>query len=149
MTAAFEYAGVTRMSALSVVLIGPDDARRQTLAQAFLRQQVTIAGELGSYPNSNHLLKLTESDCDVVVVDLDQDVDIALDLVENICSRNPALTVMVYSRSQEPELLVRCMRVGARELLTEPLTTTVLVGAIVRASARRDSAGGRCRSAQS
>ena len=137
MTAAFEYAGVTRMSALSVVLIGPDDARRQTLAQAFLRQQVTIAGELGSYPNSNHLLKLTESDCDVVVVDLDQDVDVALDLVENICSRNPALTVMVYSRSQEPELLVRCMRVGARELLTEPLTTTVLVGAIVRASARR------------
>src|SRR5260370_39735544 len=121
MTAALEYASGTRMSALTVVLIGPDDARRQTLAQAFLRQQGTITGELGSYPNSNHLLKLTESDCDVAVVDLDQDVDVALDLVENICSRNPALTVMVYSRSQDPELLFRCMLVRPRELLTERL----------------------------
>src|SRR6266404_4474700 len=115
------------MNTLSVVLIGPDDSRRRSLAKAFLAQQVTIAGELGSYPNFNNLVKLTESDCDVVVVDLDGDVDVALDLVENICGRNPALTVMVYSRSQQPEQLVRCMRAGARELLTEPITTTVLV----------------------
>jgi pilus assembly protein CpaE len=125
------------MNTLSVVLIGPDDGRRRALAKSFLEQQVTITGELGSYPNLNRLLKLTESDCDVVVVDLDADADVALDLVENICSRNPALTVMVYSRSQEPELLVRCMRAGARELLTEPVAPGVLIEAVVRASARR------------
>jgi len=125
------------MNTLSVVLIGPNDARRRALAKAFLAQQVTIAGELGSYPNFNNLTKLTESDCDVVVVDLDEDVDMALDLVENICTHNSALTVMVSSSSQEPELLVRCMRAGARELLSEPVTAAVLVDAIVRASARR------------
>ena len=129
--------GNVRMNTLSVVLIGPDDSRRRALAKAFLAQQVTIAGELGSYPNFNNLIKLTESDCDVVVVDLDGDVDMALDLVENICTRNSALTVMVSSSSQEPELLVRCMRAGARELLSEPVTAAVLVDAIVRASARR------------
>ena len=129
--------GSVRVNTLSVVLIGPDDSRRRALAKAFLAEQVTIAGELGSYPNFNSLVKLTESDCDVVVVDLDGDVDMALDLVENICTRNSALTVMVYSSSREPELLVRCMRAGARELLTEPVTGTVLVDAIVRASARR------------
>ena len=133
-----EYAnGIGRMDTLSVVLIGPDDGRRRTLAQAFYEQQVVVSGELGSYPNFNHLVKLTESGCDVVVVDLDGDVDVALDLVENICSRNSALTVMVYSSSQEPELLVRCMRAGARELLSAPLKTAVLVDAVVRASARR------------
>ena len=133
-----EYAnGVGRMDTLSVVLIGPDDARRRSLAGAFFEQQVTVTGELGSYPNFNHLVKLTESGCDVVVVDVDGDVDVALDLVENICSRNSALTVMVYSSSQEPELLVRCMRAGARELLTAPLKQAVLVDAVVRASARR------------
>jgi pilus assembly protein CpaE len=125
------------MNTLSVVLIGPDDSRRRALAEAFVEQQVTITGELGAYPNFNNLVKLTESDCDVVVVDLDGDVDVALDLVENICSRNPALTVMVYSSSREPELLVRCMRAGARELLTEPVTGGALVEAVVRASARR------------
>ena len=83
------------------------------------------------------MLKLTESGCDVVVVDLDGDVDVAVDLVEHICSHNPALTVMVYSSSREAELLVRCMRAGARELLTEPLKNAALVDAIIRASARR------------
>jgi pilus assembly protein CpaE len=131
-----EY-GTGRMSALSVLLIGPDYGRRRALGQAFLDQQVTIAGELGAYPNLSSVLKLTKSGCDVVVVDLDGDADVALDLVEDICSHNPALTVMVYSRNQEAELLVRCMRAGARELLTEPLKKGALVDAIVRASARR------------
>ncbi len=131
-----EY-GTARMSSLSVLLIGPDHGRRRALGQAFLEQQVSIAGELGAYPNFNSVLKLTESGCDVVVVDLDGDVDMAVDLVEQICSHNPALTVMVFSSSREPELLVRCMRAGARELLTEPLKQSALVDAIVRASARR------------
>lgn len=125
------------MNTLSVVLIGPDDGRRRALARAFMEQQVAIMGELGSYPNLNHLVKLTESDCDVVVVDLDRDLDMALELVENICGRNSALTVMVYSSSKDPELLVRCMRAGARELLNEPLTAGALMEAVVRASARR------------
>ena len=125
------------MNPLSVALIGPDDGRRRALAKAFIAQQVSIAGELGSYPNFSNLVKLTDSDCDVVVVDLDGDVDMALELVENICTRNSALTVMVSSKSQEPELLVRCMRAGARELLHEPVSASVLVEAIVRASARR------------
>ncbi len=135
-TPEYEY-GTARMSALAVLLIGPDYARRRALGEAFLEQQVTIAGELGAYPNFNSVLKLTESGCDVVVVDLDGDVDTALDLVEDICSHNPALTVMVFSSSRDSELLVRCMRAGARELLTEPLKKGALVDAIVRASARR------------
>ena len=135
-TPEYEY-GTSRMVSLSVLLIGPDYARRRALGQALLDQQVTIAGELGAYPNFNSVLKLTESGCDVVVVDLDGDVDVALNLVEDICSHNPALTVMVFSSSREPDLLVRCMRAGARELLTEPLKKNALVDAIVRASARR------------
>jgi pilus assembly protein CpaE len=125
------------MGSLSVLLIGPDYARRRELGQAFLEQQVSIVGELGAYPSFNNVLKMTEAGVDAVVVDLDGDVDVALDLVEDICSHNPALTVMVYSSSQDPQLLVRCMRAGARELLVEPLKTTALVDAIVRTSARR------------
>ena len=32
-----------------------------------------------------------------------------------------SLTVMVYSAHPDPELLVRCMRAGAREFLTDPV----------------------------
>ena len=54
-----------------------------------------------------------------------------------VCSQNPALTVMAYSGKGEPDLLVRCMRAGAREFLTDPLSPAVLTEALIRASARR------------
>ncbi len=124
---------------LSVALIGPDEERRQALAKAFGRQEVSIATELSSYPNFHQLTKVAESGCDVVVVDLDEDPDVALDLVENIASRHPSITVMVCSRRQDPETLVRCMQAGAREFLSEPVSAEVLADAVIRASARLKS----------
>ena len=122
---------------LSVVLIGPDDVGRQALVDAFLRHQMSISGELGSYPNFSHLEKLTGLECDVVLVDLDADPEVALELVENICSRSTLITVMVYSQQRDPELLLKCMRAGAREFLTDPISPEVLEEVLARASGRR------------
>ncbi len=122
---------------LSVILIGPAEGRRRALAEAFRGQQVQVAGELGSYPSFNHLMTLMEAGCDVVVVDLDSDPEVALSLVENIGGRDSLVTVMVYSRKRDSELLVKCMRAGAREFLSEPVSGEVLTEAVVRASARR------------
>jgi pilus assembly protein CpaE len=44
---------------------------------------------------------------------------------------------MVFSENADPELLVRCMRAGAREFLTFPLAPEVMEEALVRAAARR------------
>jgi len=129
---------------LAVVLISPDEQRRRALAAAFERQQATITGELGGYPSYNNLAKVTETGCDVVVVDLDGDPDVALDLVETVCG-NTAVTVMAYSQRRDPDVLVRCMHAGAREFLTEPLTDAVLAEAVIRASARRLEVAGRKR----
>jgi pilus assembly protein CpaE len=122
---------------LSVALIGPDEKRRRALAAALERHPVTLTGEYGAYPNYHQLAKLGESGCDVVIVDLDPDPEAALDLVENICSRNLAATVMVYSATRDPEVLVRCMRAGAREFLSEPISADTLAEAVIRATARR------------
>ena len=122
---------------LSVVLIGPDDVGRQALVDAFLRHQMSISGELGSYPNFSHLEKLTGLECDVVLVDLDADPEVALELVENICSRSTSITVMVYSQQRDPELLLKCMRAGAREFLAAPISPEVLEEVLARASGRR------------
>ena len=73
---------------------------------------------------------------DVVIIELDTDPEYALELVEHIGSEGLA-TVMVYSASADPELLVRCMRAGAREFLTLPLAPQVMAEALVRAAARR------------
>lgn len=120
----------------SVVLIGFDDPRRRALASALELHQVRLAGDYPAYPDFHDPSTLAKLDCSVVIVNLDQDPDVALDLVETI-SRNEAISVMAYSSDRNPATIVRCMRNGARELLMEPVSAEVLAGAFQRAAARR------------
>ncbi len=126
------------MSALSLVLIGPHEERRRAVAHALAGPQATIARELARYPQVDDLTKIIEADHDVIVIDLDPDPELALDVVENVCASSGSLTVMVYSAQANSELLVRCMRAGAREFLTEPVQPGTIAEALVRASVRRD-----------
>ncbi len=126
------------MSALSLVLIAPQEERRRALAKALSGPQASIARELTRYPQLDDLPKIMEADHDVVVVDLDADPERALDVVETICAANPSVTVIAYSAHANADLLVRCMRAGAREFLAEPLLPSAVAEALVRASVRRE-----------
>jgi pilus assembly protein CpaE len=121
---------------LSIALIGPDEYRRKPIASALLGLQGSITREMSFYPELDDVPRLLEDNYDVVIVELDSNPEYALDLVENICS-NSSLTVMVYSEQIYPEMLVRCMRAGAREFLTQPITPATIAEAMVRASVRR------------
>ena len=121
---------------LSVVLVGPDENRRAAVSAALAGPLCGVRRELGFYPDVESLPKLVERNYDVVIVDLDSNPEAALDLVEGICSSSPS-TVMVYSAGADAELMIRCMRAGAREFLTEPFAPAKLAEALVRASARR------------
>ena len=70
--------------------------------------------------------------CDVFMVDLDPNVEQALALIENICSRDAAATVMATSRSGDSALLIRSMRAGAREFLPDPLQANTINEAIAK-----------------
>ena len=109
------------MSAVSCVLICPNDRRRQAFTNAIQGQHAKLLRQYGAYPSPESLLAAAEMDCDAVVVDIDSDPDLALDLVEAVCSQCPASTVMVYARGENQDLLVRSMRAGAREFLADPL----------------------------
>ncbi len=126
------------MSALSLILIGPHEERRRAVAKALAGPQANIVRELTRYPQVDDLAGIIEADYDVVLIDLDPNPEHALDVVENLCGRNSSVTVMVYSGSTDSELLVRCMRAGAREFLTEPVLPGSVGEALVRASVRRD-----------
>ena len=127
--------------ALSMVLISPTAEQRRAMINTVSGTvQVTIVSELTSYPASDGLAKLARMDYDVLLVDVDPNPERALEVVENVCSTNSSITVMVLSSQADPQLLVRCMRAGAREFLTEPIPTNVLGEAFVRAAARRHEA---------
>jgi pilus assembly protein CpaE len=121
---------------LSVALVGPDEQRRRAIARALVGPQASVAREFSSYPELDDLPRLLEGGYDIIIVDLDCNPEYALDLVESICSSSSA-TVMVYSEHSNSEMLVRCMRAGAREYLTQPLAPDTVAEALVRASVRR------------
>ncbi|HUB00897.1 MAG TPA: AAA family ATPase [Terracidiphilus sp.] len=122
---------------LSIALIGPDMQRRAAVYSSLSVNQSSGIREFTSYPpRHDDIAKMLEQHYDAVVVDLDSDPEYALELVENLCGQGVA-TVMVYSAQASPEMLVRCMRAGAREFLTMPLEQGAVAEALVRASARR------------
>jgi pilus assembly protein CpaE len=122
---------------LSIALIGPDERRREAVMVALSRCAGNEVRAFTSYPPSmDDMPRLLEQHHDVIIIDLDSDPEYALDLVESIGSNGTA-TVMVYSAKADPDLLVRCMRAGAREFLTIPLELDVVGESLGRASARK------------
>jgi pilus assembly protein CpaE len=132
-----KYPGAFGAEALSIAIISPDDLSRVAAADAFVQCRSGAVREFSSYPASlDDVPKLLEQNFDVIVIGLDGDPEYALGLVEYICANGQA-TVMVYSAKSDADLLVRCMRAGAREFLTPPFDLTTMAEAIIRASARR------------
>lgn len=123
---------------LSVAVIGPDERSRANVAGSLSGSLSGATRELSFYPELDQIPKLIELNYDVIVIDLDSSPEYALDVVEYLCSASPA-TVMVYSSGTDPDLMIRCMRAGAREFLTVPLGPGALAEAMVRASVRRTS----------
>ena len=124
-------------SSSDVILICPNEAHRRSLIRGLASQSATVVSSLSLYPAYNHLLSVIEQECDAFIIEIDSDTNTAINLVETICDRKPAATVMVYSASQQPDLLVSSMRAGAREFLFGSLMSPALGEALLRASARR------------
>ena len=93
------------------------------------------------YPlNLDKLPEMLARRYDVVFIDLDGDRESALDAVQSISSVNSA-TVMVYSAQADRDMVIRCMRAGAREFLTLPLAPGDIAGALARVPIRDTQPG--------
>ncbi len=124
---------------LSIALIGPDADRRKAVASALAGCKGGETREFFYYPASlDDVPKVVEQHFDIIVIDLDSQPEYALELVESLCAGAQA-TVMVYSEKTDAELLVRCMRAGAREFLILPLAENIMPEALARAAARRSA----------
>lgn len=132
---------------LSVALIGPNEVQRSAAVIVLSLCGGNELCQFSSYPpRLDDVPKMLEENYDAVIVELDSDREYALDLVESI-GANGRATVMVYSSSNDPELLVRCMQAGAREFLSYPFSREVIAEALVRATARRPVAADKAKTA--
>ena len=122
---------------LTVAVIGPNPEWRSAATVVLNQCGGNEVCEFASYPPAlGDAAKMLERNYDAVFVELDSDPDFALDLVESI-GANGRATVVVYSASADPAILMRCMQAGAREFLTYPFAPEAMTEALTRAVARR------------
>jgi len=122
---------------MSIALIGPEELTRRAAADALRQCRGNEIREFDAYPaDLDEVPKLLDQQYDVIIIDLDANPEYALELVESLCA-NGSATVMVFSSKPDSEMLVRCMRAGAREFLTPPFAHATMAEALVRAAARR------------
>lgn len=137
-TPSFPETDALGTNVLSVAVVGPDERRREIVAGALTGSFCGLMRQVPFYPEMDQIPKLVEMNYDVVIMDLDSNPEYALEVIENLCAHSQA-TVMVFSGTSDPELMIRCMRAGAREFLALPLQAGALPEAMVRASVRRTS----------
>jgi pilus assembly protein CpaE len=124
---------------LYVAVICPDSQRRSAVLRALEECHVGKIQEFLSYPaDLEDVPRTLDREFDIVLVDLDTNPKQALNLVETISVRGLAIA-MVSSAQADPDLLLRAMRVGAREFLTLPFYPGAVAEALVRASSLRSA----------
>ena len=69
---------------------------------------------------------------DIGVVSIDHDAAKALDLIEDLKQRSPDCSILVISGSTDGQIILKAMRAGAKEFLTQPVRMEDLVTAIQR-----------------
>jgi pilus assembly protein CpaE len=127
------------MKPLAVIILGASEARRNVLATALGGAQAHVT-KSAALPTRDALAPIIQQQCDVLIVDINEDPERCLELIEAAAGAESSMTVMAYSRLGGPDLIVRCMRAGAREFLSEPLDPGVIAEALIRAAVRREEA---------
>lgn len=123
---------------LTIALIGPQDDLRNEIARTIVTSGAVEVHAFSSYPpNLEEAPDLLMESHNVVIVELDTDPEIAIKLVERVVAEAPATaTVMVYSTKTDADLLLRCMRAGAREFFVSPFTTKLISESLTHALSR-------------
>lgn len=120
---------------LRLAIVDPNDSSRDGLKNMLLGMDtVWLEAECSRYEFFTDVVG--QSNPDVGIVCLDEHPDKAIRLIENL--REVAeCSVVVVSSSNDGDLILRSMRAGAKEFLTQPLTVDELVAAFERIGQQR------------
>jgi pilus assembly protein CpaE len=132
-------------SVLRIAVVDPKDAPRDALKSMLLGlDSVWLEAECSRYEFFGDVVGQTSPE--VGFVALDSNPDKALDLVTSLAKSAPDCAILVTSSSTDGNLILRAMRAGAKEFLTQPLKPEDLAAALQRVSRQRfGSTGGSAR----
>lgn len=125
---------------LSVAILCLDRHRRIAASSSFAQCDSVRIREFVEYPATiDEAAHVLGRGFDVILIDLDEKSEFALDIVEQLCIARSGI-VMVFSANADQDLMVRSMRAGAREFFVLPFDRNAVVKALVWASSHRQTA---------
>jgi pilus assembly protein CpaE len=125
---------------LRLAIVDPDDSKRESLKNMLLgMDMIWLEAECSRYEFFADVVAQTAPDIGLVA--LDADPDKAMELVTRLGENSPQCAVLVTSTSNDGQLILRAMRAGAKEFLTQPVRIDDLLGALGRISERRSGPG--------
>lgn len=133
---------------MRIAIVDPNDGDRDALKATLMGlDTVWLEAECSRYAFFNDVLEQTNPD--VAFVAMDDDPEQAIALVEEIAHKKPDIAVLVASSSTDGSIILRTMRAGAKEFLTQPLRPDDLATALQRIAKARfgveGAAGSSCR----
>jgi pilus assembly protein CpaE len=121
---------------LRVAVVDPSDASRDTLKSMVLGlDSVWLEAECSRYEFFGDVVAQTNPDIGFVA--LDSNPEKALELVASLAKSAPNCAILVTSSSTDGNLILRTMRAGAKEFLTQPLKPEDLAASLQRVSSQR------------
>jgi len=125
---------------LRLAIVDPSDATREELKTMLLgMDMVWLEAECSRYEFFADVVGQTHPDIGVVTID--HDADKALELIHGLQISSPECSILVVSSSTDGQLILKAMRAGAKEFLTQPVRVEDLVSAIERIGNQRYGKG--------
>jgi pilus assembly protein CpaE len=126
---------------LRIAIVDPKDATREALKATLLGlDTIWLEAECSRYEFFGDVVGQTNPDIGLVAIDSNPDK--AMDLVSALAKSAPECSILVTSTSTDGKLILRAMRAGAKEFLTQPLKTEDLAAALQRVSRQKHGASG-------
>lgn len=126
---------------LRIAVVDPKDSSRDALKSMLLGlDTVWLEAECSRYEFFGDVVAQTNPD--VGFIALDSDPEKGLDLLATLAKSAPKCDLLVTSTSADGNLILRSMRAGAKEFLTQPLQTEDLAAALQRVARQRAGSSG-------
>jgi pilus assembly protein CpaE len=126
---------------LRIAVVDPKDSSRDALKSMLLGlDTVWLEAECSRYEFFGDVVAQTNPD--VAFIALDSDPEKGLVLLESLAKSAPKCDLLVTSTSADGNLILRSMRAGAKEFLTQPLQTEDLAAALQRVARQRAGSSG-------
>ena len=116
---------------LRLAIVDPSDATRESLKSMLLGMDIVwLEAECSRYEFFADVIAQTNPDIGLVV--MDHSSDKAIRLLEELSQRTPNCSLLVVSNSSDGQAILKAMRAGAKEFLTQPVRVEDLISAIER-----------------